>query len=61
MVDVFHTFFGLAGLSLLDENTNEYELEPIDPTFALPKSTLYQKFAHVKPIIEDNYYKVKNT
>mmetsp|Transcript_10215 Transcript_10215/g.15396 ORF Transcript_10215/g.15396 Transcript_10215/m.15396 type:complete len:323 (+) Transcript_10215:412-1380(+) len=34
--DIFHTFFGLAGLSLLG-----YEkLEPIDPSFALPVKIL---------------------
>ncbi|KAK9478420.1 terpenoid cyclases/protein prenyltransferase alpha-alpha toroid [Lipomyces japonicus] len=33
MVDVFHTFFGLAGLSLMG-----YEnLEPINPVYALPE------------------------
>jgi prenyltransferase beta subunit len=32
---VFHTFFGLAALSLLDEE-NVYQLNVIDPTFALP-------------------------
>lgn len=32
MADVFHTFFGLAGLSLLGNS----RLAPIDPTFALP-------------------------
>lgn len=32
MVDAFHTFFGIAALSLMD-----YEgLEPIDPVYALP-------------------------
>lgn len=31
-VDIYHTFFGLAGLSLLGYK----ELRPIDPTFALP-------------------------
>lgn len=33
--DVFHTFFGIAGLSLL----NFDHLEPVDPVFALPKVT----------------------
>lgn len=32
MVDVFHTFFGIAALSLLGND----ELNPIDPTYALP-------------------------
>ena len=31
-VDVYHTFFGLAGLSLMGRPG----LRPIDPTFALP-------------------------
>ncbi|KAF6005200.1 hypothetical protein F1559_002346 [Cyanidiococcus yangmingshanensis] len=34
--DVFHTFFGLAGLSLL----GRHELIPIDPIFALPQGTV---------------------
>ena len=45
MVDIFHTFFGISGLSLLgyfsEENWNpegeSYELPLIDPTYALPK------------------------
>lgn len=36
MVDVFHTFFGIAGLSLM----GLCDLEPIDPTYALPTSTV---------------------
>jgi geranylgeranyl transferase type-2 subunit beta len=36
--DVFHTFFGLAALSLL--NGEKYQLNPIDPAFALPRSVL---------------------
>ena len=31
-VDVYHTFFGVAGLSLMGHPG----LQPIDPTFALP-------------------------
>jgi geranylgeranyl transferase type-2 subunit beta len=31
-VDVYHTFFGIAGLSLM----GRAGLQPIDPTFALP-------------------------
>lgn len=42
---MFHTFFGIAALSLLDEN-NVYNLEPIDPTFALPKIVL-KKFPKI--------------
>lgn len=34
--DVYHTFFGIAGLSLL----GRCALEPIDPTFALPTSVV---------------------
>lgn len=33
-VDVFHSFFGLAALSLL--NGKKYNLREIDPIFALP-------------------------
>lgn len=33
VVDVFHTFFGLAALSLL--NPEKYDLQPIDPTYAI--------------------------
>lgn len=36
--DVFHTFFGLAALSLL--NPEKYDLEPIDPTYAVTKICL---------------------
>jgi len=32
-VDVFHTFFGLAALSLL--NPQKYGLEQINPTYAI--------------------------
>jgi geranylgeranyl transferase type-2 subunit beta len=37
-VDVFHTFFGIAALSLL--NSEKYDLSPIDPTYAIPKYTV---------------------
>jgi len=37
-VDVFHTFFGIAALSLL--NPSKYLLSPIDPTYAIPKTAL---------------------
>jgi len=40
-VDVFHSFFGLAALSMLDKGLG---LEEIDPTFALPKKILKEKF-----------------
>ena len=36
MCDVYHTFFGLAGLSLMG---NE-QLREIDPLYALPSSTV---------------------
>lgn len=36
--DVFHTFFGLAALSLL--NPSKYNLQPIDPTYAVTKIAL---------------------
>jgi geranylgeranyl transferase type-2 subunit beta len=35
MVDVFHTIFGIAGLSLLGYPG----LDPVDPVYCLPKST----------------------
>ena len=38
MSDIFHTFFGISGLSLLgyfDSSDNEFQ--SIDPTYALPK------------------------
>jgi geranylgeranyl transferase type-2 subunit beta len=37
-VDVFHSFFGIAALSLL--NPEKYNLKPIDPTYAIPKVCL---------------------
>ena len=36
MVDVFHTFFGIAALSLMGHS----DLEPINPAYALPVATL---------------------
>ncbi|CAI5999134.1 unnamed protein product [Closterium sp. NIES-64] len=40
MVDVFHTFFGIAGLSLL-----EYpNLKPVDPAYALPVDVVDRVF-----------------
>ena len=38
MADVFHTFFGIAGLSLMGFPG----LEPIDPIFALPIKVVQQ-------------------
>jgi geranylgeranyl transferase type-2 subunit beta len=36
LVDVYHTFFGVAGLSLMGYPG----LEPVDPTYALPEDTV---------------------
>ena len=36
MTDIFHTFFGLTALSLIDHK--KYDLEEIDPVFAIPKN-----------------------
>ena len=44
MVDVYHTFFGLAGLSLM----GRCGLEPIDPVYALPAATVQ----HLRPPAE---------
>ena len=44
VVDVFHTFFGIAALSLLDADSSKYRLNSIDPTFALPKKVLERQF-----------------
>lgn len=44
-VDVFHTFFGLAALSLL--NPEKYNLEPIDPTYAVTKRA-YNKHKQIQ-------------
>lgn len=43
-IDIFHTFFGLAALSLLDKN--KYGLCPIDPVFALPRH-IVSKIPHL--------------
>lgn len=42
VADVFHTFFGVAGLSLVGYNhpNNANVLNKIDPCYALCKSTL---------------------
>jgi geranylgeranyl transferase type-2 subunit beta len=45
MVDIFHTFFGISGLSLLgyfskpdwNQEGESTELPVIDPTYALPR------------------------
>ena len=45
MVDVYHTFFGIAGLSLM----GRCELEPIDPVYALPVSCVKRLFEPEQP------------
>lgn len=45
MADIFHTFFGISGLSLLNyfdkkEDFKHYRL--IDPTYALPQDLVAQ-------------------
>lgn len=34
MVDIFHTLFGVAGLSML--GGSKYQLEEVDPVYCLP-------------------------
>lgn len=41
--DVFHTFFGLTALSLMEK----FDLEPIDHTYAIPKASLRNNFTHI--------------
>ena len=41
--DVFHTFFGLTALSLMEK----FDLEPIDHTYAIPKASLKNNFTHI--------------
>ena len=43
-VDVFHTFFGIAALSLM----GRYDLNHIDPRFAIPTNVLKTVFPHIK-------------
>ena len=43
-VDVFHTFFGIAALSLM----KRYSLNHIDPRFAIPTEVLQKVFPHIK-------------
>ena len=40
MVDVFHTFFGIAGLSLM----RQCNLEAINPVYALPENVIRRIF-----------------
>ena len=44
-VDVFHTFFGLAALSLL--NPQKYTLQEINPIYAISKSAI-KRLTHLK-------------
>lgn len=44
-VDVFHTFFGIASLSLID--SKKYNLLAIDPIFAIPSKTIAEKLPHL--------------
>ena len=44
-VDVFHTFFGIASLSLI--NSKKYNLLEVDPLFAIPKDTIKAKIGHL--------------
>ena len=43
-VDVFHSFFGIAALSLM----GYHNLVPIDPVFAIPKHVISKEFPHIK-------------
>lgn len=45
-VDVFHTFFGCASLSIID--SQRHGLALIDPIFAIPVSTIKEKLPHLK-------------
>ena len=52
MADVYHTFFGIAGLSLMGHPG----LERIDPTFALPFSvTSHLNLTSEPPTEKPNY------
>lgn len=48
-VDVFHTFFGIASLSMID--SKKYDLLEVDPIYAIPKQTIKDKLPHLlKPL-----------
>lgn len=48
-VDVFHTFFGIASLSMID--SKKYDLLEVDPIYAIPKQTIKEKLPHLlKPL-----------
>ena len=40
--DVFHTFFGIAGLSLLGKIHHIKNHDPIDAAYALPRSVVHR-------------------
>ena len=43
-VDVFHTFFGVAALSLM----GKHSLVKISPIYAIPEHVLEREFPHIK-------------
>lgn len=45
-VDIFHTFFGIASLSLI--NKSKHNLLEIDPIFAIPRKTIESSLPHLK-------------
>jgi len=49
-VDVFHTFFGLASLSLID--AEKHGLLKVNPVFAIPEVTLNKHFPHLKKSLD---------
>ncbi len=46
--DVFHTFFGIAAMSLLP-TPHQSLLHPIQPVYALPDSLITREFPHLRP------------
>lgn len=42
-VDVFHTFFGIAALSLM----GYYDINKIDHVYAIPINTILKQFPHL--------------
>lgn len=60
MPDIFHTFFGIAGLSLMgyfnmnNNNNNNYSLyDEIDPSFAMPVKTMKRLNIQAQILPED--------
>lgn len=49
--DIFHTFFGIASISLIDKE-GKYGLSKIDPTFAIPIDTINEKLPHLKKFLQ---------